>query len=329
MNYECKLAVFNKQSLCLLYDGEYELPVRERFPTKTIKKEPNWEHEEIVTLDKITYDNYQKLPVLKFRIAWTKEPCPVLVDRPLPITIMKQQDQILRRQAMMATDQNHNGTNGHEDDKKKLALENIEIISGVDYCFIYNNNTRQQTQACNFYTCPWCKLNCVVLYSLLKHLKLCHARFNFTYVPSGGPRSRIDVCINELYDGSYTGSPHDLVSPSGRAFARAGPVRRAVVTRILVCRPRRRKHSLSEFLEVDENELNSQRPYITGHNRLYYHAMTWLPAQPKELDVDSEDETGPPWLQQKTQMMIDDFTDVNEGEKEIMKMWNIHTMRNG
>jgi polycomb protein SUZ12 len=28
-------------------------------------------------------------------------------------------------------------------------------------------------------------------------------------------------------------------------------------------------------------------------------------------------------------MMIDDFTDVNEGEKELMKMWNLHVMKHG
>ena len=27
--------------------------------------------------------------------------------------------------------------------------------------------------------------------------------------------------------------------------------------------------------------------------------------------------------------MIDEFTDVNEGEKEVMKMWNLHVMKNG
>lgn len=48
---------------------------------------------------------------------------------------------------------------------------------------------------------------------------------------------------------------------------------------------------------------------------------------PNELDIDSEDETDPLWLQQKTMMMIDEFTDVNEGEKELMKMWNLHVMK--
>lgn len=30
------------------------------------------------------------------------------------------------------------------------------------------------------------------------------------------------------------------------------------------------------------------------------------------------------WLQQ-----IEDFMDVNEGEKEIMKLWNLHVMKHG
>lgn len=47
------------------------------------------------------------------------------------------------------------------------------------------------------------------------------------------------------------------------------------------------------------------------------------------MDVDSEGENDPRWLQTKTMMMIDDFTDVNEGEKELMKMWNLHVMKHG
>jgi polycomb protein SUZ12 len=47
------------------------------------------------------------------------------------------------------------------------------------------------------------------------------------------------------------------------------------------------------------------------------------------MDVDSEGEHDPKWLQTKTMMMIDDFTDVNEGEKELMKMWNLHVMKHG
>ena len=37
-----------------------------------------------------------------------------------------------------------------------------------------------------------------------------------------------------------------------------------------------------------------------------------------------EDQPDPEWLKIKTSKMIDDFTDVNPGEKEFMKMWNHH-----
>jgi hypothetical protein len=73
-----------------------------------------------------------------------------------------------------------------------------------------------------------------------------------------------------------------------------------------------------------ENYANS-----TEFNRLFHHTETCLPVHPNELDIDSEGESDPLWLQQKTKQMIDEFTDVNEGEKELMKLWNLHLMKNG
>lgn len=163
------------------------------------------------------------------------------------------------------------------------------------------------------------------MYSLLKHLKLSHPRFNFTYVPTE-KSVRIDVTINDQFDGSYSGSPMDLIGPVPSFFGKMGSSRRTPVTHILVCHPRRPRPSLTEFLEIDENEMNAQRPYIAGHNRLYYHIMTYMPVLPKEFDDDSEDENDPVWLRNKTVNMIDEFTDVNDGEKELMKMWNLHVM---
>ena len=52
----------------------------------------------------------------------------------------------------------------------------------IVYQFLYNNNSRQQTEAREDLHCPWCSLNCMDLYALLKHLKLSHPRFLFTYV---------------------------------------------------------------------------------------------------------------------------------------------------
>ncbi|CAG2069441.1 unnamed protein product, partial [Timema podura] len=143
------------------------------------------------------------------------------------------------------------------------ARRNEEVR--VVYQFVYNNNCRQQTDFFDL-RCPWCSLDCGSLYPLLKHLKISHSRMTFTYVPLQ-QFVRIDVGINENYDTSYSGSPHDLISqPPGFAFSRNGPVRRTSVSNILVCRPKKTTPNLNEFLEVDENEFDIQRPYITGHS---------------------------------------------------------------
>lgn len=141
-------------------------------------------------------------------------------------------------------------------------------VSTCVHQFQYSNNTRQQTEARDDVHCPWCTLNCRKLYSLLKHLKLSHSRFNFNYVvgqtprdaaetrpptPTGAPKTslsslspplpqhhprgaKIEVSINESYDGSYAGNPQDVHSQPGFAFSRNGPVKRTSVTHVLTCR---------------------------------------------------------------------------------------------
>ena len=67
--------------------------------------------------------------------------------------------------------------------------------SRIFYQFLYNKNTRQQTEARHDLRCPWCSINCVTLFSLLKHLRLYHARFDFLYVVSSLFVSlRLPVC---------------------------------------------------------------------------------------------------------------------------------------
>lgn len=373
MEFECDLVVYDKHNRFVLTDGEYDISVEEKHNTiaKSFspKKHATWEIIPESYLDEFSkienpIDNLSSKPTIQFCLSWTKDKCNEYVDRPLPITIRKEDHFMANKENK--PDQNYGGENGTLavstggsggggggglrpnglNNNNNLNNNNMnnnknfnsigttaiiklhDISSRIIYHFIYNNNSSQQTEAVDNFNCPWCSLHCKTLYSLLKHLKLCHARFNFTYVPTPSG-VRVDVSINKQFDCSYSGSPHDLVGPAGSAFSAAGPVRRTSVTRILVCHPRRTKPSLHEFLEMDENEMNSQRPYITGHTRQYHHSMTSLPIFPKELNNDSEDESDPAWLQHKTMQMIDEFTDVNEGEKELMKMWNLHMMRKG
>ncbi|KAG5896349.1 hypothetical protein JTB14_005827 [Gonioctena quinquepunctata] len=308
--YGAELTVYDKHNRCYLSDGDYDIVVHDFSgnPKSILKKHSSWENVNDLVESCGDLDAFMKGAVLKFKLNWSSEASARIVDRPPPYPLVDNKENV-----PLLTNGNNNN------------LEKLQIV----YQFVYNNNSRQQTEACEDLHCPWCSLNCNQLYVLLKHLKLCHSRFTFTYVPiSVG--ARVDVAINEMYDGSYTGSPHDLISqPSVCAFSRNGPVRRASVTHILVCHPKRPKPSLSEFLELDDCEFDGQRPFITGHNRLYHHTFTCLPVHPKEMDVDSEGENDPEWLQNKTMMMIDEFTDVNEGEKELMKMWNLHVMKHG
>lgn len=213
------------------------------------------------------------------------------------------------------------------DNGSQAIVKVQDIASRIIYQFVYNNNSTQQTEPFDNFTCPWCTIHCLTLYALLKHLKLCHARFNFAYVPLAHG-IRVDVSINSQFGSSSC--VHDPVVPVGvGSFSRGGSVRRNPVTQLLVCHPRRHKPSLQEFIGTDDNEIEAHRPYITGHTRQYHHTVTCLPITVKELQIDSEDETDPAWLQHKTMQMLDDFTDVNEGEKDLMKMWNLHIMSKG
>ena len=65
-------------------------------------------------------------------------------------------------------------------------------------------------------------------------------------------------------------------------------------------RPKRTKPSLSEFLETEDGEVEQQRTYVSGHNRLYFHSDSCMPLRPQEMDLDSEDERDPEWLREKT-----------------------------
>lgn len=309
--YCSELTVYDKHNRCLLTDGDYELSLSELCPSArgSPRKHSSWENMDDLQDNADSFDTFSKSPSLKFKLTWSQEQAGGLVDRPQPYNITDNKENVPSN-----TNNNNNTQNGNT---------GLQII----YQFLYNNNSRQQTEACEDLHCPWCSVNCGVLYALLKHLKLCHSRFTFTYVPIT-QGARIDVAINELYDGSYTGSPHDLITRN--IFSRNGPTKHVPVTNILVWRPKRTTPSLSEFLELDDMEYDGHnRPYITGHNRLYHHTTTCLPVYPKEMEMDSEGENDPEWLQYKTMMMIDEFTDVNEGEKELMKMWNLHVMKHG
>ena len=61
--------------------------------------------------------------------------------------------------------------------------------------------------------------------------------------------------------------------------------------------------------------------------RVYRHTTGAQPIEPEHIQIDSDDEIYPEWTQQLSRRMMEDFQDVNEGEKEMMIMWNHHVMK--
>jgi len=338
---DAELIVYDRHSRCLLVDGDYELVLQETNqsnsdalnPTPSLGGQSNGAAEKSPRKGAAAWNTLESSPTgssttllasgptLKFRLQWTNDPISGLIDRPSPYIAVTPAP-----------------VDGKANSNEKSATSNgsSEENLCVRYQFLYHSCRRQQTEARNDLHCPWCSLSCLQLPSLLKHLRLCHSRFIFSHVGMDNGNARIDVSVNESYDGSYSGNPHDLIAQpvcaaNTGSSGRQGPTRRSCITATIFWRPHRLRAIAHDPLHLEMDDTievcETQRPFITGHNRLYHHTNTCLPIQAKELDVDSEGESDPEWLRIKTCMMIDEFTDVNEGEKELMKLWNLHVLK--
>ncbi|XP_074553085.1 polycomb protein suz12-like [Halichoeres trimaculatus] len=329
--FVAQMTVFDKNRRLQLLDGEYEVSMQEMEECPVNKKRATWET--ILDGKRLPpFESFSQGPTLQFTLRWTTDSSDhstAPVAKPLA-TRNSETNQDSRPSTQRATHTPAVKESINPDvqtRREQISAEPRQKLR-IFYQFQYNHNTRQQTEARDDLHCPWCTLNCRKLYSLIKHLKLSHPRFIFNYVPH--PKgAKIEVSINECYDGSYAGNPQDIHNQPGFAFSRNGPVKRTSVTHVLTCRPKRTKPSLSEFLESEDGDQEQQRTYISGHNRLYFRSDSCVPRRPQEMDIDSEDERDPDWLKEKTAKQIEEFTDVNEGEKEIMKLWNLHVMKHG
>lgn len=172
------------------------------------------------------------------------------------------------------------------------------------------DKTKQRFNERRDCVCPWCNVNCQGLYTLMKHLQLCHPRFNFT-LKEEPPVQVIVVRVNDLFDGAYS-APDISLGPMN------GPSRREVETKMIIYHPPRPSFDVKEFLEEDP----------IGP-RMYYHSRTRHPMMPGEEENDSEDEEHIEWLTQFSTKLIDEFIDVDDGEKALMKLWNLHVLKHG
>lgn len=101
-----------------------------------------------------------------------------------------------------------NGVNGQHNNEIEKSTD--PTAKSYVFQFVVSKSLKQRTQERTDFICPWCSLDCLQLYSLLKHLKLTHARCLYQYTEEN-QKGHIDIFINEMYDGSYCGAPHDVL----------------------------------------------------------------------------------------------------------------------
>ena len=207
---------------------------------------------------------------------------------------------------------------------KQSTSKNVDPMTNTPtiYNFIYESNTYQQTQQNSRFECPLCSIVCPRDFSLLQHLNSTHPRLEFKYIPSDS-LTVVDVRVNSEYDGSFSGDPKEL-GRQGVALWRYGPIRRKPYNSIIHLSPVGvgRKEDIAKFITSYDNDCQQ---YL-GMDRVFFHSRTCHPILPSEINSDSEDDNNE-WLLSQTKKLINDFTDVNQQEKEIMKLWNIHIIQ--
>lgn len=242
-----------------------------------------------------------------------------------------------RRQGQSNHNISRNNSNNNKGSPSGIECDDSNNVSDrkissekIYFNWICSNpeRTSQKTRSTG-YICPWCEKDYIYSDSLMFHLKCCHPRFNFNLVEEDG-KTVIDMTLNSSFDGSYCGFKypgHNLRHDF--RFTNEWPTRRVPLTLCVYFRAKKRNRSSIKHALISKGDnLDDDEADVDVHGRLFYHTSTCLPVKPNEVDIDSEADIDPEWLRERTQLMIDEFTDVNEGEKEILKLWNLHIMKN-
>lgn len=260
---------------------------------------------------------FEKGPVLVFHLIWTDNPgnskllllntplsCPNNENNSLLFNGGGSSNQLLKRNGFpsSSTKSCSSSSSSTVSNSADFLDKNPKACGKITYRFLHGEVILQQTKSTHDLKCPWCSLKCKVVMSLMHHLKNCHMRFNFSLIPD--PKGyKINVTVNDTYDGSYDGNPYDLSHvTTGHAFSKKGPVRRSSVTQLIYLKPK--KLPPPQFIQTDDPDgIVSIRPFVRGHNRQYYQSTDCFPIKPQEIDEDSEAEIDPEWMRIKTQLV--------------------------
>ncbi|XP_065317862.1 uncharacterized protein LOC135926100 [Gordionus sp. m RMFG-2023] len=238
-----------------------------------------------------------------------------------------------------------------QDDTYPVAI-NIENSEGDSIITpIRNNHIQTVISNSAALKCPWCYTLCIDLYAFLKHFNLFHFRFRY-YLQIEEALIVIRVIVNENYQSTHKEDLSNFMMTSGLISHKGSslsPSHHRIYnvlpfTEILAFKSNRPKYcrNLMEFCDPSSfsnyknalQELNScnllhyPNQIKKGHDRIYFRSLTYMPLMPEDIDYDSESESNPQWLIDKRCNLIDDFTDVDDFEKEFMKIWNRFMMSN-
>lgn len=357
--YESDFIILDKAGKCVLTEGEYELKLNVR----STNDDGDYKNLRWQELPRLYADNsFSEHPTLKFRLVWSRGDHQGSQDCNGNVNRRNANNTQLRDDSSNGSDISNGGvreirsgassscsrssssssSSGHgtmtdkltkptNNNKNKAILRLHDCTSRIIYRFIYNKNMSQQTETFENWNCPWCKLNCIHLDSLMVHLRLTHDDFEFEFTPTT-EAVIIDVTIRKRQSAAKHRQRQGRVKPREEVFffrSKSEKRNAAVATAA--------KMALGDgmMMECDDAQyargtLIDRRQVFSiadGHNRLYYHSQSCMPIYTaEEFEADSEGEPDPAWLTQNCRKLVYEFTDVNEGEKEIITLWNAHVM---
>lgn len=348
--YETDLIVMDQTGKFVLIEGEYELKLNDR----CVANDEGYKNLRWQELPRLYTDNKcSEYPKLKFRLVWSRteqlkhirnnhltQDCNGNVRSRNANNVLRQQrngdtgDSSSDGEMCISVSSASSSGHGTMTDKctklknNQASVRLYDCMSRIIYRFIYNKNMSQQTETYDNYNCPWCKLNCIRLDSLMVHLRLTHDHFQFEFTPT--PQAVIiDVTIRKHRNGTMRRERCARKAKTVVVYYRSkGDKKMSAATAFAI--------GDNMMMEIGQNaddkgmRFNGQNvvSFADGHNRLYYRSQTCMPMYTTdEFDVDSEGEPDPTWLRDNCKILLDEFTDVNEGEKELMNMWNAHIMQ--
>ncbi|KAH7644877.1 hypothetical protein HUG17_0415 [Dermatophagoides farinae] len=260
-----------------------------------------------------------------------------------------------RRQAAAAAAASVSGQNlinGHvaprNASKPKLIIPRL-LHETDSFKIIYEFSQIQSNLVSEDISCPLCLRQFVMLAQLGVHLKTNHERFIFKM--SMDPMNNfisIHVGINKQFDPTFETDP---LFKALNFCPQQQRTRRQWLSRMRCTRPERRPttnhqpttmmisigrdhrslctmftyNDESRYYQIDVNSRIGSYEALS-QRRVFYHSRTMLPILPAEMNDDSEtDEIQ--WRMRQKRHMMQDFIDVNPGEKTVMGLWNQFIMK--